>query len=715
MGGVGYLEGGWYYVTLDIHSGQQGQVAPVLYPDYGSGMEEHERIEIPSVAEKPGSYEALVRFPRTVHALRLDPMATTGEFTTGPMSFRRLSRPGAAWVMLVSILRRRRGKRAKLAMMKWALARLLKGGIGRLGAALHDEYVGLSTFDSSNEYERWIRLYGCGGSRVPPMDTSSGPLISVLMPVYNTPEKWLRRSIASVLSQDYGNWELCIADDASTQPHVRRILQELASAYPRVKVVLREKNGHISATTNSALEQASGKYVALLDHDDELPPTTLSEVASALAAHPEWRMLYTDEDKIDELGRRYDPYFKPDWNYELFLSQNCFSHLGVFETKLVRDVGGFREGLEGSQDWDLALRCCERVAANEIGHLPKVLYHWRAIPGSTALAVGEKSYAVKAGERAVTEHLARVGARARVLTTEWGHYRLQYDLPQPAPKVSLVIPTRDRVHLLKVCIDSILERTTYPDFEIIVVDNQSGERETLEYLAEVGRDPRVRVLHYDAPFNYSAINNYAVREARGSIIGLINNDVEVITPQWLDEMVGHAARPDVGAVGAMLYYPNDTIQHAGVIVGLHGVAGHAYSAKPRGYPGQMNRARLTQSLTAVTAACLVVRKEIYDAVGGLDEQIFVAFNDVDFCLRVRSAGYRNVWTPFAELYHYESASRGLEDTPEKMERFMREVRFMTDRWGSALREDPAYNPNLTLEGEPFGLAFPPRNHAAPLS
>lgn len=706
MDGHGYLQGGWYQVSLDIRSERQGLVAPVLYPDYGHGMQEHERIEL-QTSGAPGQYGALVRFPHTVHAMRMDPMAVAGTFSTGAMTLQRLSRYSAAMLMLAGILRRRRGKRAKLATLKWALARLVKGGPAGLGAALHDEYAGVSTFDAGNDYERWVRLYGCGAN-VPHADAGE-PLISVLMPVYNTPEKWLRRSIGSVIGQDYRNWELCIADDASTQPHVRRVLQEFAGMDARIKIAFRERNGHISATSNSALELASGEYVALLDHDDELPPTALSDVAAALAANPHWRMLYTDEDKVDELGRRYDPYFKPDWNYELFLSQNCFSHLGVFETRLVREVGGFREGLEGSQDWDLALRCCERVDASEIGHLAKVLYHWRAIPGSTALAVGEKSYAVTAGERAVREHLHRIGAAGRVLSTEWGHHRLQYDVPAPAPRVSLIVPTRDRVALLKMCVESILTRTTYPDYEILIVDNQSVEPETAEYFAEVVRDPRVRVLPYDAPFNYSAINNHAVRHASGSIIGLINNDIEVITPEWLDEMVGHAVRPDVGAVGAMLYYPNDTIQHAGVIVGLHGVAGHAYSAKPRGYPGQMNRARLTQSLSAVTAACLLVRRDVFDAVGGLDEAICVAFNDVDFCLRVREAGYRNVWTPFAELYHHESASRGLEDTPEKIERFQREVLFMNERWGDTLSVDPAYNPNLTLHGEPFGLAFPPRS------
>ncbi|MBV8157590.1 MAG: glycosyltransferase family 2 protein, partial [Dyella sp.] len=374
--------------------------------------------------------------------------------------------------------------------------------------------------------------------------------------------------------------------------------------------------------------------------------------------------------------------------------------------------GGFREGLEGSQDWDLALRCAEHLRADQIGHVAQVLYHWRAVQGSTAQGVGEKSYAHVAGLRAVREHFERTGKSGASVMEIDGHlgmFRVRHMLPQVLPLVSIIIPTRDRVELVRQCVDSILSLTTYPNYEVIIVDNQSGERATLEYFSEVVTDVRVRVLPHARPFNYSEINNEAVAQSRGELICLLNNDIEVITEDWLEELVSHAVRPEVGAVGAMLYYPDGTIQHAGVVTGVHGVAAHPYSGMPRGFPGQMSRARLTQAMSAVTAACLVVRRGVYEEVGGLDETLAVAFNDVDFCLRLGERGYTNIWSPFAELYHHESATRGRENTPEKHDRFMREVELMKRRWGGRLERDPAYNPNLTLAGEPFSLAFPPRH------
>jgi len=331
------------------------------------------------------------------------------------------------------------------------------------------------------------------------------------------------------------------------------------------------------------------------------------------------------------------------------------------------------------------------------------------LPGSTALATDEKDYAKSAAERALRSHFERVGMRAEVSGIVGGYHRVRYSLDMAlAPLVSLIVPTRDRLDLLRVCVSSILERTRYPNFEIVIADNQSREAETLSYFEEIRCDPRVRIVAYDRPFNFSAINNFAATQAQGEIIGLVNNDIEVIHAEWLEEMVSHALRPDVGAVGAMLYYPDDRIQHAGVIVGYQGVAGHAYQGKPRNTPGQLGRARLVQELSCVTAACLLMRAEVYAAVGGLDEGLQIAFNDVDFCLRIRRAGYRIVWTPFAELYHHESASRGYEDSPEKLARFHREIAFMQERWSDTLLHDPAYNPNLALDGDLFALAWPPR-------
>ncbi len=541
------------------------------------------------------------------------------------------------------------------------------------------------------------------------------PLISVLMPVYNPPEQWLVKAIESVRAQFYPHWELCIADDASPATHVRRVLEDFAQRDARIKVTFREENGHISASSNSALDLASGEFVALLDHDDELAPRALADVVLAAARQPGLEFIYSDEDKIDELGRRYDPYFKPDWNPDLLLGQNYTCHLSVFRTARVRAVGGFRTGYEGSQDWDLTLRVITGLAAAQVHHIPRVLYHWRAIPGSTALVIDEKSdYPFIAAKKALTDHLARLSLAAELVPVKGHHWRILHALPSPAPKVSIIIPTKNAVDLLRLCVGSILAKTTYPDFEIIVVNNRSDDPATLAYFGEL-RGLGVRVLDYDAPFNFSALNNFAVSAANGPVLAFLNNDLEVIAGNWLDEMVSQALRPEIGAVGAMLYYPDDTVQHAGVVLGLtgpagrDGVAGHAFKDAPRGSEGQRNRLRLAQNYSAVTAACLVIRAKTFAAVGGFNEpDLPVAFNDIDFCLRVQQAGYRNLWTPFAELYHHESASRGAEDTPEKLERFLREAAYMRRVWGRQLDHDPAYNPNLTLKQEDFSLAFPPR-------
>lgn len=559
-------------------------------------------------------------------------------------------------------------------------------------------------------YEQWLRLYE-KTDEAPP---ASGPLISIVMPVYNAPEKWLRRAIESVREQTYPRWELCIANDASPAAHVRPLLDEAARSDPRIKVVHREANGHISRASNSALDLVTGDFTALLDHDDELAPHALAEVVRALGIRPDADLLYSDEDKVDEYGRRYAPYFKPDFLPDLFRGQNYLTHLAVYRTARLREVGGFRAGFEGSQDWDLALRVSEKTSPDRIVHIPKILYHWRAIPGSTALTIDQKNYHATAARRALEEHLARTGRAATLEAVTGDHWRLRYALPAVPPRVSIVIPTRNGVRHLRRCLDSILGRTTYPDYEVVIVDNGSDDSATLAFFKEVA-SAKVRVLSYPHPFNYSAINNFAARQTSGEIVALLNDDLEVITPGWLEEMVAHALRPEIGCVGAMLYYPDDTLQHAGVVLGVGGpggvggVAGHAFKKFPRHTEGAFNRARLAQNYSAVTAACLVVRKAVYEQVGGLDEKaLAVAFNDVDFCLKVRATGRFNLWTPFAEFYHHESASRGLEDTPAKQARFRGEIETMLTRWGPLLRHDPAYNPNLTHETEDFSLAWPPR-------
>jgi len=534
------------------------------------------------------------------------------------------------------------------------------------------------------------------------------PLISILLPVYNSNLKWLRRAILSVQKQLYPHWELCIVDDASTDRKIWPFLQKCARHDARIQVMRRTENGHISAASNDALHLANGDFVALLDHDDELAPTALYFVAWALNENRDLQLLYSDEDKLDERSRRSEPYFKSDWNPELFLAQNFISHLGIYRTDLARRAGGFRIGFEGSQDYDLTLRCIEQIRPEQIEHLPWVLYHWRMSDQSTASCVTAKPYAQEAARRAVQEHLDRRGIAGTVTPTLGVYLQTKYALPREKPMVSIIIPTRDQALSLKKCLDGIFQKTNYASFEVIVLDNESGDVETLKFLAELKNRDRVRVERIEGEFNYSQLNNRGVELSRGSLIALLNNDVEVINADWLTEMVGRAMQPEVAIVGARLWYPNGTIQHGGVILGAGGIAGHALVGLRRFQPGYFARAHLTQNVSAVTTACAVVRRDAYMQIGGFDENLAVTFNDVDFCLRLRAAGYWIVWTPHAELIHHESASRGCDDSTPKQVRFLAEVAYMKSKWGDILQRDPFYNPNLSLDENLFTLAFPPR-------
>lgn len=537
-------------------------------------------------------------------------------------------------------------------------------------------------------------------------EMTAGPVISVLVPVYRTDLDGLRQMIDSVLGQIYPNWELCLADDCSRDERITRLLTQFEAEDPRIKVVHRQSNGHISAASNSALDVATGDWVAMLDHDDVLSPDALLRVAQYVEAHPDIEVVYSDEDKLSPDGARQDAFFKPDFSIELFRAQNYLNHLTVVRASSVRTVGGWRLGYEGSQDYDLLLRIIDHCGAERVGHIPRVLYHWRMAAGSTAVSADEKGYAYFAGVRALEDHLTRRRLRGHVeKTPAVPYYRLRLDIPEPAPRVTLIIPTRDRADTLALGVDSILLRTDYPNFEVLIVDNGSVESETTALFDRLRADSRVRVVAYDAPFNFSAINNFGVAQTDAPLVALVNNDVEVISPDWLTEMVSWTVQPDVGCVGAKLYYPNNTIQHAGVILGIGGVAGHSHKHLPRRHQGYFSRLMLVQDMSAVTAACLLVRRSIYLDVGGLNEaDLSVAFNDVDFCLKVRRAGYRNVFTPFAELYHYESVSRGAEDDPAKIVRFNREIDYMKRTWGAQLLADPFYSPHLTLTREDFSPA-----------
>lgn len=715
--GIHALVPGWYVMDIVLRVSEGDVQRPCLYPDYGGGCSEASRISLPQ-PDADGRIRALVLISTPLRALRFDPSIRPATFQAGTMTFRRVPRVRALWILLQgpekSLSAADFGLPGLPARMWAFIASVLRQGLRSAVDELVHRYYGVSRH-ASGGYASWLdhfdplRGSGLDRARLQAGQYVNGPLISVVLPVYNTPLHFLRQCIDSVREQTYQNWELCVADDASPDPRVAECLREYARKDARIKWVARERNGHISEATNSALAMVAGTHVAFLDHDDELSPDALRQVVFALGEHPQARLLYSDEDKIDAAGRRFDPHFKPGWNPELLRSQNYICHLMVVETSLLAQVGLLRPGFEGSQDHDLALRCTEVLAPEQICHIPRVLYHWRAIEGSTALSGDQKAYTSEAGRRAVQEHLQRIGRRGSVEIVSTGCYRTRLALEGASPKVSIIIPTRDRADLLSVCVRSLLERTVYPDFEVVVVDNGSQESDARILLAQFRQTPRVRVLDYPIPFNFSAIVNHGARQSDGDVLCLLNNDTEVISPDWLHELVARSVQRDAGAVGAMLYYPDDTIQHAGVVLGLGGVAGHVYTRLGRGSPGYMARAWVAQNLSAVTAACLAVKRSVFEEVGGFDEALPVAFNDIDFCLRLLEHGYRNVWTPYAELYHHESASRGSEDSPAKQERFSAEVHAMKWRWGAVLNDDPAYNPNLTLDQGDYGLAFPPRS------
>jgi O-antigen biosynthesis protein len=531
------------------------------------------------------------------------------------------------------------------------------------------------------------------------------PTISVIMPVFNTPERYLRAAIESVREQAYPAWELCVADDASTEPHVRAILREYVAADSRIKVTFRKENGHISRASNSAVEMADGEFIALLDHDDLLTPDALFEVALLLNKYSDADMIYSDEDKVNDDGTLTDPFFKPDWSPDTFLSKMYTCHLGVYRTAIVRELGAFRPEFDGSQDYDLILRFTERSSL--IHHIPKVLYHWRISSISAASDPAKaKPYAKEAALRAINEALERRGEPGKVkpFPESPNTYLVRYKIIEQK-KVSIIIPTRDHADVLAKCLRSIFSHATYPNFEVIVVDNGSRDEETLALFKDWSKtqDGRFRVLPYDVPFNFAKINNFAVANSDGNFLLLLNNDTEVVSTDWLEAMIEQAQRPSIGAVGALLLYPDDTVQHAGIIMQMGGVAGHVHRFATRNERGYFSALKTVTNYSAVTAACLMVRRDAYQQVEGMSEDLVVAFNDVDFCLKLRSAGYYNIFLPHVVLYHHESRTRGYDTTPAKQAIFIRECDLMLERWKISDSPDPFYNPNLSIKHEDFRI------------
>ena len=528
------------------------------------------------------------------------------------------------------------------------------------------------------------------------------PKVSIVIPVYNTDEKWLRLCIESLLNQVYDNWELCIVDGGSTKPFIRRVLEEYIKQDNRIKVKFLPENKGIAGNSNEALALASGEFIGFLDHDDELAPEALSEVVKTLNEKTEIDFVYTDEDKISTACKRLDPHFKPDWSPDLLRSHNYITHLAVIRKKVIDEVGGFREGYDGSQDYDLFLRVTEKT--DKIAHIPKVLYHWRMTRQSAASTSNAKPYAYAAAKKTLQDSLKRRKIEAEVdygITT--GFYRVQYKL-LGNPTVSIIIATRDKAGALRRCVQSVLDKTQYDNYRILVVDNQSGEPQTFRYYEEIESNPKVEIAKVDGLSNRARINNYAVSLVDSEYIIFLDSLAEIISQQWLVAMLEHAQRKDIGIVGALLYYPNNTIHHAGMILGIGGVVGYAHRRFSRNAYGYMNRARIVQNLSAVTGACLATKKEVFKEVGGFDERYRHAFSDVDFCLEIRERGYLIVYTPYAELYHHGSLGRDHEDAPEKQVEVKKEIEYFQKKWHDVLAQgDPYYNPNLTLDREDFSI------------
>ncbi|MHB1391459.1 MAG: glycosyltransferase family 2 protein [Thermoleophilia bacterium] len=554
----------------------------------------------------------------------------------------------------------------------------------------------------ARQYKQWLLENPLTDSDLRQMrreqdDFSYQPVISIITPVYNVDEVWLSKCIDSVTAQIYPHWELCLADDASTEPHVRGILEKYRAGDERIKVVSLPENRGIAGASNAGIDLAAGEFIALLDNDDELTRDALFQVVRLLNQHPDADMIYSDEDKLNQVGERCEPFFKPDWSPELFLSQMYTCHFGVYRQSLVETVGAFREGFDGSQDYDFVLRLTEQT--DRVFHIPRILYHWRMIPGSTAENYESKDSDVPS-LKALAHAMHRRGWHGTVERgLETGTFRIRPNIVGE-PLVSIIIPTRDRVELLRKCVDSISKKTTWPYYEIIVVDNGSEESDTLAYLADLGGRQDCRVIDFDGPFNYAAINNRAAGEAAGEVLVFLNNDTEVGTGDWLEAMLEQVQRDAVGAVGVKLLYPDDTIQHAGIILGLGGIANPAFYRTAIDAGSYFNQASVIRNYSAVTGACMMVRKALFTKMGGFDEQnLPIAYNDIDLCLRLRQKGFRAVYTPFATIYHDESASRGFGPDPE--------ADYMQDKWSAQIDQDPFYNPNLDPGSFDFSLRLAP--------
>lgn len=557
--------------------------------------------------------------------------------------------------------------------------------------------------EKTGDYEQWLKRHSVSRSRMWKQkheNFEKKPLISIVIPLYNTPLPYLKELIESVRKQTYGNWQLCLAD-GSPDDKVYEFLKKNYRHEVRISYKKLKENGGISVNTNKAIELARGEYLMLCDHDDTLEPDALYEIVKAINDHEQADVIYTDEDKVSMDGRHYfDPHFKSDFNLFRLRENNYICHIFAVKRQVAEKAGYFRKEFDGAQDFDFIFRCCENAAG--VIHIPRVLYHWRCHMDSTAADPESKAYAFEAGRKAVEEHYRRMGIPAKVeMTSRPGWYRSRVEL-QGRPMISVIIPNKDHIDDLELCLSSLTERSTYDNYEVLIVENNSEEPSTFAYYEKLPqRFPKVRVLTWKKEFNYSSINNFAAEQAGGEYLLFLNNDVEILTPDWMEEMLQICQQKEVSIVGAKLYYPDDTIQHAGVVMGLGGIAGHIMCRASREDAGYFGRMISVQEISAVTAACMMMKAEDFRMVEGFDETFRVAFNDIDLCMKAGALGKKVVFTPYAELYHYESKSRGLEDTPEKQFRFEKEIKRFQEKWGDQLKKgDPYYSPNLSAtEGD----------------
>ncbi|MCB5953244.1 glycosyltransferase family 2 protein [Enterococcus sp. BWT-B8] len=555
-------------------------------------------------------------------------------------------------------------------------------------------------------YQEWISIHLPGKSELAEQKKTifeNQPLISIVVPLYKTSEYYLNQLVDSVKTQTYENWELCLSDGSGEHSPIRGILEKFEKSDERIKVVHNEKQLHISENTNAVIRIATGDYIAFADHDDVLTPNALYENVRLINNHPNAEVIYSDEDKVYGDDQYVQPHFKPDFSIDMLCSVNYICHFLVVKKNIIEQVGMLRSEYDGAQDYDFVLRCVE--ATEHVYHIPKILYHWRISEESTAENPESKEYAVEAGRKAVQAHYDRIGVEAVVEKGKYfGLYRTRLKRKND-PLVSIIIPNKDHIEDLQLCINSLEEKSTYKNIEYIIVENNSTEDGTFAYYKQLQKEnSRVKLVSYEGKFNYSAINNYGVSFAKGDYYLFMNNDVEIINPETIEELLNYAMREDVGVVGSRLYYPDGTIQHAGVVVGFGGIAGHTFVNQKPTENGYFNRIIVAQNYSAVTAACMMVRGSVFKEVHGFSEELAVAFNDIDFCLKVRTIGKLVVYNPYAELYHYESKSRGAEDTPEKIQRFQNEIAVFERKWPEILAEgDPYYNVNLSLDTQDFSL------------